>query len=613
MHASWKPSLGAIAGADGTQFRVWAPKPRTVELVIERAGGQIRLPLSATGDGYYETTVTNAGDGGHYGYLLDGEGPFPDPCSRSQPDGVHGLSEVAGGGAFGWTDAGWVRPPFRDLVIYECHIGTLTDDGTFDSAVAVLPSLKEMGVTAVEVMPVAAFPGRWGWGYDGVAMFAPMAAYGGPEGMRRFVDAAHGAGLAVILDVVYNHFGPDGNYTGLYSDGYVTDGYETPWGKAINFDGVGSEGCRTFFRENLLHWLHEYHIDGFRFDATHAIFDRSAVHILAELATAAAGTATSGQRPYLIAESHENDARYMTPVGRGGFGFDAVWTDDFHHSIRTALLGENEGYFRGFTGTATELGRVIRQGFLYEGQFDEGFGDKRGTRARSAPWPSFVYCIQNHDQVGNRPFGDRLNTTAAHGDYLSVSLLLLLLPQTPMLFQGQEFLSTKPFLYFSDHSPQLGKLVTEGRRREFAGFSAFNDPAIREAIPDPQAASTFHRSVLDADEAEVAPGLLARSLYRAALQLRRDDPTLRAYRERRLPIRTRTRGRCLELIFESARRRLRIIVNAGDRASLDGMPETATVVLASNEGRFGGNGQAPVFEAGRIAVPGHTTIVLRDY
>ncbi len=605
-------SLGAITGDGGTRFRVWAPKPESVTLVVQEDGREGRFEMAGDADGYREIALPGVASGARYGYVLDGAGPFPDPCSRSQPDGVHSLSEVVDAERFVWTDGAWRPPPFRDLAIYECHIGTFTAEGTFDAAIGLLPSLRELGVTAVEVMPVAAFAGRWGWGYDGVSMFAPMAAYGGPEGMRRFVDSAHKAGMAVILDVVYNHFGPDGNYTGAYSDGYVTGKYGTPWGQAINFDGDGSEGCRRFFRENMRHWLREYHVDGFRFDATHAIFDDSEVHILAELSTVAANHGRGGERPYLIAESHENDLRYLKPVAKGGFGFDAVWADDFHHSVRTALLGENEGYFRGYDGSLAQLGKVIRHGFLYEGEFDPGFGDHRGTKARRVPWPSFVYCIQNHDQVGNRPFGDRLNTAAARGDYLAASLLLLLLPQTPMIFQGQEYLSTKPFLYFSDHAEELGRLVTAGRRREFAGFGAFNDPETREAIPDPQATDTFYRSVLDWNEADVAPGSLARALYREGLNLRREDAVLCAYREQRLPIQTRARGRCVVLVFAHAGRQFWAVVNFGERTTVDLGVKRATVVLASNEGRFGGNGQPAAFGEDGLTVPGHTTVVIRS-
>ncbi|MGE3076386.1 MAG: malto-oligosyltrehalose trehalohydrolase [Dehalococcoidia bacterium] len=600
-------TLGAITAAEGgTTFRLWAPKPKSVTLVLRRGEDEQRHEMTEVGDGFRELELPEAGPGDRYGYLVDGAGPFPDPCSRRQPEGVHALSEVVNP-AFAWTDASWEPPEFRDLVIYEAHIGTLTREGTFDSAIESLGALREMGVSAIELMPVAAFPGRWNWGYDGVSMFAPAEVYGGPDGLRRFVNAAHEAGIAVILDVVYNHFGPSGNYTGLYSDQYVTDRYHTPWGSAMNFDGPGSEYARAFFRENLQHWRREYHIDGFRFDATHAIFDDSPVHILAELAEAVEGP--DGSRPYLIAESHENDPRYVAPRTKGGFGFDAVWADDFHHTIRTMLQDEDDGYLRGFDGTARSVAKTIRQGFYYEGQLDPGYGAVRGKRARNVPWSSFVYCIQNHDQVGNRPFGQRLNTTASHGDFMSASLLMLLLPQIPMLFQGQEFLSRSPFLYFTDHDEELGRAVTEGRRREFGAFRAFAEPASILAIPDPQAESTFARSILDGDDGRYGLGMLAREMYRDALDIRANDPVLRQYRLRRLPIRSTSRGRALALRFEGSVGARWLAVNFGEQTEmvLRGA-NNARVVLASNEGRFGGNGVPATLNGDRLRIPAHSAV-----
>lgn len=608
----WTPTLGAVQSPESTTFRVWAPSPREVALLIRSGGADRSIPLEDAGDGYRQATLPRLLPGEPYGYLLDGAGPFPDPCSRRQPAGVHGLSAIVDPAAFRWSDQEWVPPALRELVIYECHIGTLTSEGTFDAAIEVLPAVAGLGVSAVELMPVASFPGRWNWGYDGVSLFAPAEVYGGPDGLRRFVDAAHGLGLAVILDVVYNHFGPDGNYSGLYSSDYTTDRHDSPWGEAINFDGPASAHTRRFFRENLLHWLHEYHIDGFRFDATHAIFDASPVHILAELGEAAREAAGPRPRPYLIAETHENDARYLAPPGRGGFGFDAVWADDFHHAVRTALLAEDEGYLRGFDGTLRTLGKAIRQGFLYEGQFDAGFGGERGTPARQSAWSSFVYCIQNHDQVGNRAFGERLNIAASQGDFLAATVLLLLLPQVPLLFQGQEFLSSRPFLYFTDHEGDLGLAVTEGRRREFAAFGAFSDPRTQAAIPDPQSELTFTRSVLDHDEASYGPGRLARELCQETLKLRRNDPVFREYREERLPIGTRARGRCLLLAFEAPAGRRWIAVNFGDRTTVDVQAgPDASIALYSNDGRFGGNGVAPRYADGRLTVPAHATVVLR--
>jgi maltooligosyltrehalose trehalohydrolase len=592
------------------RFRVWAPDTSSIELVLVRRGRERRIPLEVDIEGFAETTVDAAAAGDRYGFVVDGAGPFPDPCSRGQPEGVHALSEVVDPRAFAWNDGGWRPPPSRELVIYELHIGTFTPGGTFAAAAARLPYLRDLGVTAVEVMPVAAFPGRWNWGYDSVALFAPCEAYGGPDGFRRFVDAAHHAGLAVILDVVYNHFGPDGNYTGLYSRRYLTPRYRTPWGDAVNFDGHGSEPVRAFFVENVQHWLHEYHVDGLRFDATHAIFDASPRHILAEIAGAV--SAGSGRRrPYLIAESHENDERYVRPLARGGFGFDAVWADDFHHSLRVGLTGEREGYMRGFRGTMRELAKVVGEGWAYQGQFDRGFGERRGTDPSALPWPAFVYCLQNHDQVGNRPFGQRLHQAASAADVRAATLLHLLLPHAPLLFQGQEFMATTPFQYFTDHNPELGNAVTAGRRREFAGFAAFADPATRTLIPDPQDPATFERSRLDHGEATRGPGALALAYHRDLLRLRRSDPVLTAYRRERLPIEASASGAALTIVFSSRRGRRALVVNLGARhtISLEGAVN-ARVVIQSNEARFGGNGQPLGLAGRRVATPAHTAAFL---
>ncbi len=602
-------SLGAIAEAGGVRFRVWAPRPSSVELVLYD-GGRV-LPMARDGE-YWTAEVPGLRAGARYRYRLDGEGEFPDPCSRSQPEGVHGPSEVVDPSAFEWTDADWRRPEPSDLVIYECHIGTLTPEGTFEAAVGQLPRIVSLGFTAVEVMPVAAFPGRWNWGYDGVDLFAPSASYGGPEGFRRFVDAAHAEGLAVILDVVYNHFGPDGNYTGLFSERYTTPKYHTPWGDALNFDDTGSEHVRRFFVENVLHWLREYHVDGFRFDATFAIQDSSPVHVLAEISDTVRAC-SSGPGPYLIAETHENDVRYLLPTSEGGYGFDAVWADDFHHAVRTLITGERDGYYADYAGTARELARVIRQGFLYEGQASPRTGRPRGTRAREQPWYQFVYCVQNHDQVGNRAFGQRLNVTASHADFLAASFLLLLLPQTPLVFQGQEFLASTPFLFFTDHEPELGRLVTEGRRREFGVFAAFADASLRELIPDPQAPETFYRSKLDLEEAEQGAGRLCSNLYSALLGTRATDPVLRSARRQRAELSATAHGKAVVVGIETREGRRGVVANFGDDAYVP-FPGASgfEVALHTGEPRFGGSGTTPGLREDVLLIPRHSAALLRE-
>lgn len=602
--ASWNPTLGAVVDGDMVRFSVWAPKVATLRLVIRSDRGEEEIPMEHAGGVWTAEAQVCAGD--RYAYLADGAGPFPDPCSRSQPDGVHGWSEVVRPDAFAWTDGDWTPPGFDDLIIYEVHVGTLTEAGTFEAAIEQLERLKRLGITAIEVMPVAAFPGRWNWGYDGVALFAPCKVYGGPHGLRAFVDAAHSTGIAVILDVVYNHFGPDGNYTGVFSEQYLTERHQTPWGAAVNFDGEGASYVRDFYLENLAHWLFEYHIDGFRFDATHAIIDESPEHILAELSRRIEELCQGRQRPYLIAETHENDVRYLLPRSDGGFGFDAVWADDFHHAVRTALTGEHEGYLAGFDGTMETLAKLIEQGFYYEGQFDAGFGDMRGTAARERPWRQFVYCIQNHDQVGNRAYGQRLHHSVGRDDVLAAAMLLLLLPQTPLLFQGQEFLAAAPFMYFTDHEAELGRLVTEGRRREFRSFRAFEDESIRQHIPDPQDPATFTRSKLDLDTGAFGIGQLAAEFYRESLRLRREDRVLRAFRAARLPLKAAAYGRALtvEMVCDEGVRT--IVINFGEATSLP-LRAGAKVELHTNEPRFGGSAVEPVVSSASVAMPPRTS------
>ena len=514
-------TLGATITPDGVRFRVWAPAHQQVEVQL---GEGHREPLTRGDDAVFDTLIPGLRPGARYGYVLDGDGPFPDPYSRSQPDGVHGLSEVVDPSRFEWHDQAWPGLPIQGLVIYQCHVGTFTPQGTFDSLIGQLPRLKALGVTAIEPLPVAEFPGTRNWGYDGVDLFAPSRVYGGPEGLRRLVDAAHQHGLGVILDVVYNHLGPDGNYLRQFSPDYFTDRYHTPWGDAINYDGPRSEWVRRFVIDNARSWIDEYHADGLRLDATHAIHDASPRHILQELSQS---VRASARKPVvLIAETSENAVQYLLPASQGGFGMDAVWADDFHHTMRRYLAGDHEGYFGDFQGTLAEVARCTHQGWLYEGQVSRHAGHPRGSPARDRPAWQFVYVLQNHDQVGNRAFGERLHHEVDLDRFRVASAVLLFLPFTPMLFMGQEFGASTPFQYFTDHNPELGKLVTEGRRREFKAFSAFADPAVRERIPDPQAVSTFENSKLRLEEAERSPGREMVELYQALLKLRREDPVL---------------------------------------------------------------------------------------
>jgi maltooligosyltrehalose trehalohydrolase len=495
---------------------------KSLELVIE--GGD-SLPVPRGEDGYGELTLPGAGVGTRYRYRVEGNGPFPDPASRYQPEGVHGASEVIDPRTFAWTDQDWNNLPYESLVFYELHVGTFSPEGTFAGVEARLPLLKELGVNAIELMPVGDFPGRWNWGYDGVSLFAPARCYGRPDDLRRLVDTAHRLGLAVILDVVYNHFGPDGNYTGLYSPYYLSKKHHTPWGDAINLDGPHSENVRGFFIENALHWVHEYHIDGLRLDATHALMDDGPRHFLAELT--ARVKASVAKPVHVVAEDHRNLAHMMKPEAGGGWGLDGVWADDLHHQMRRMLAGDHEGYYADYRGTVGDLAKTVEQGWYYCGQPSGHLNEVRGTDPAGLSPRAFVVCLQNHDQIGNRAFGERLNHEIDPAAWRAASTLLLTLPQTPLVFMGQEWATSSPFRFFTDYEGELGRLVTEGRRREFRHFSAFSDPKKRQSIPDPQSPATFEASRLPWDEREREPHAGCWRLYQELLRLRQTEPALR--------------------------------------------------------------------------------------
>jgi len=520
-----RAALGASCEPGGVRFRVWAPERRVVELCVETAGREATHPLQKDADGFFGGVVAGLGPGELYRFRLDGEGPLPDPASRFQPRGVHGPSEVVDPAAFAWTDTGWRGVPLEELVLYELHVGTFTPSGTFAGVAEKLPHLVDLGVTALELMPLADFPGARNWGYDGVSLFAPARCYGRPDDLRRLVDEAHRLGLGVLLDVVHNHFGPDGAYWGLYSPHYFSKLHETPWGAAMNLDGPSSGPVRDFFVENATRWLREYRLDGLRLDATHALVDDSPRHFLAELQ--ARVRAALPRDVLLIAEDHRNLASLVRPEAEAGWGLDAVWADDFHHEMRRNLAGDHEGYYCDFSGTLADLATTVRDGWFFKGQHSEHFGGPRGTDPAGLEARRFVFFLQNHDQVGNRALGERLHHQVDPAAFRAASTLLLCAPQTPLLFMGQEWAAPEPFLFFTDHAPGLGRLVTEGRRREFRGFSAFSDPVRRERIPDPQAASSFERSRLDWARIDQEPHASTLRLHRALLRLRGQEPLLR--------------------------------------------------------------------------------------
>ncbi len=500
---------------------VWAPHVPVVQLEwvqLERAGGNA-VPMHRGQDGYHRLELSGIAPGARYRYLLGGDRARPDPASRFQPEGVHGPSAVVDP-SFPWTDTAWVNPPLATYVFYELHTGTFSPEGTFHAVIPRLPYLKDLGITAIELMPVAQFPGTRNWGYDGVFPYAVQNSYGGPLGLKALVNAAHREGLAVVLDVVYNHLGPEGNYLRDFGP-YFTDTYKTPWGDALNFDGLDSDEVRRFFIDNASYWATEFHVDALRLDAIHAIIDSSARPFVQELANAVHERSRSvGRTTYVIAESDRNDVRVIQPRERGGLGCDALWSDDFHHALHVLLTGEREGYYQDF-GTVGDLATAYTEGFVYSAQYSPFRRRRHGNSAQGETGERFVVCAQNHDQIGNRPLGDRLSALV---DFESLKLAagaVLFAPYLPLLFMGEEYGEAAPFLYFTSHGDAaLIDAVRRGRRKEFAAFAGRGD------IADPQDEGTFQRCRLTAEESLSSEQRRLRAFYRELLGLRRDIPAL---------------------------------------------------------------------------------------
>jgi maltooligosyltrehalose trehalohydrolase len=491
-------------------IRVWAPLAERVALL--HRGSSVELDKDS--DGWWTGPVLEHGE--DYAFRVDGAGPLPDPRSASQPAGVHGPSRVVDHDRFAWTDAGWRPPAWETGLVYELHVGTFTPAGTFEAAVERLDHLVTLGVTHVELMPVAEFPGTRGWGYDGVDLYAPHHAYGGPDGLKRLVDACHRRGLAVLLDVVYNHLGPDGNHLGAFGP-YFTDRYRTPWGAAVNLDGPHSDEVRRFFLDNARQWLVDYRLDGLRVDAVHAIVDTRALHFVEELTREVrAVEAATGRPKVLVAEDDRNDPRLVRPLEEGGYGLDAVWNEDFHHALHALLTGESDGYYRDF-GRVADLAKVLTEGLVYDGVPSLHRRRSHGRPAVGVPGRRFVACLQNHDQVGNRAVGERTSRLLHPSALLTGAALVLTAPFVPMLFAGEEWGASTPFLYFTDHGdPDLAAAVRRGRRAEFAAFGW--DPA---QVPDPQDPATLAASRLDWEETEREPHRSVLEWHRALIALRR--------------------------------------------------------------------------------------------
>jgi maltooligosyltrehalose trehalohydrolase len=488
--------FGALPQGDGgTMFRLWSPGADRVELWLEEPKRAVPMPRDA--GGWAEYVSREAPPGTRYRYRIDGEMLVPDPAARYQPGDVHGASEVVDPLAYGWRDGAWAGLPPERLVFYELHVGTFTPDGTFRGVADRLDHLASLGVTAIELMPVADFPGRWGWGYDGVLLFAPEASYGHPDDLKALVDGCHARGLAVFLDVVYNHFGPEGNYLHRYAPGFFTPRHRSLWGDGINYDGPGAEIVRSFMIHNALYWLEEFHLDGLRLDAVNAIVDDSAAHLLVELGRAVADGPGRERPVHLVLENGANEARYLERAADRRPLYQAQWNDDAHHALHVLLTGESGGYYEDYQPPLPHLGRCLTEGFAFQGE-RSGYRDGlRGEPSGHLPPTSFVAFLQNHDQVGNRAMGERITALAQADAVRAATAVLLLAPALPLLFMGEEWAAPEPFLFFSDLGSDLGPSVAEGRRREFARFPEFASPAMQERIPDPQAATTRARSVLD--------------------------------------------------------------------------------------------------------------------
>jgi maltooligosyltrehalose trehalohydrolase len=515
--------FGAELLEQGVRFRLWAPEAQYVELCLTRHDAEDIVPMFSLTDGWFELVVPDASAGNCYRYRLDRQLMVPDPASRCNPEDVYKASQVIDPTSFAWNDAEWRGRPWQEAAIYELHVGCFTPQGTFKALAERLDYLADLGVTAIELMPVADFPGTRNWGYDGVLPFAPDSCYGKPEDLKFFIDSAHRKGLMVLLDVVYNHFGPEGSYLHNVAPQFFSERHRTPWGKSINFDGPGSRTVRDFFIHNALYWLEEFNIDGLRLDAVHAIIDDSTPDFLTELAQAVHAGPGQDRRIHLILENDHNAARYLE---RGATGqprqYTAQWNDDIHHALHVLASGETEGYYADYADNPTmRLGRCLTQGFSYQGEKSEyRNGVARGESSAHLPPTAFITFLQNHDQVGNRAFGERLNMLVDPLALRAVTAIVLLAPSPPLIFMGEEFAASQPYQFFCDFGPPLATAVTQGRRQEFARFGGFNTPEQLALIPDPCDPTTFLRSKLDWAELTVAPHEEWLSLYRSLLALR---------------------------------------------------------------------------------------------
>lgn len=613
------PMGAECAGDLGVDFRIWAPKRARVEIVLEGGPGAGTAHLcAAQPEGYFRQCVRQARAGTLYRIRLDDERElFPDPASRAQPSGPHGPSQVVDPSSFVWSDQAWHGITPSRAVIYEMHIGTFTREGTWAAATAHLPELASLGVSVLEIMPIAEFPGRFGWGYDGVNLFAPTRLYGTPDEVRQFVDRAHELGLGVILDVVYNHLGPDGNYLPRFSDHYFDERHPTDWGAAINFDGEGSAPVREFVIANARYWIDEFHLDGLRLDATQDIRDSSPDHIIAALARSVR-SAAPGRHTLIVAENEPQSAKLVRAPDRGGYGLDAIWNDDLHHAAHVALTGHAEAYYSDYGGTPQEFVSAMKHGFLYQGQHYAWQKKARGTPALDVRPCQFVSFLENHDQVANRAFGERLHTQANRGRHRALATLLLLGPSIPMLWQGEEFAASSPFLFFADHEPELARKVRRGREAFLAQFPSIACPDVTALIPPPDEETTFLRCKLDF--AERTTHATAYTFYREVIALRRHDRVFGEPAGSRVDGAVLTAGAFVLRFFGQDGDDRLIVVNLGPDTTLARVPEPLLappgnrrwhLLFSSEDPRYGGAGTPALEREGAWHLLGEAAVVLR--
>ena len=618
MPADSDRHFGAEVQPDGgVAFRIWAPERRQARVILESGAGAPKSIDMQQRDGFYSVVIREAAAGTTYRYELDDDPVrYPDPASRFQPDGPHGPSRVVDSRQFLWTDHNWQGATREGQIVYEMHIGTFTQAGTWQGAEAELPELASAGITLIELMPVADFPGRFGWGYDGVDLFAPTWLYGEPDHMRSFVNTAHQHGIAVALDVVYNHLGPDGNYLGAFTPWFFSQKHKSEWGDTFNFDGEHSQPVRDYILSNVSYWIQDFHLDGLRLDATQQIFDDSRVHILAEIARTA--RAAAGPRKIvLIAENEPQQTNMVRSERDGGYGLDALWNDDFHHSALVALTGRNEAYYSDYLGAPQEFVASAKFGYLYQGQWYKWQSQPRGTPAFDLPPSAFVNFIQNHDQVANTARGERPNLLATKGKYRAMTALMILAPGTPMLFQGQEYGATTPFLYFCDHKAEISKLVREGRAKFLAQFRSLSLPEMQEIFADPGNPHTFELSKLDFSERE--KNAEAYSLHKDLIALRRSDPVFSHPQIRSTDGAVLGASAFVLRYFSRTDGDRLLVVNLGTDLYLSPAPEPLLapvcgkpwrVIWSSEDPKYGGLGTFPPNAFDNWWIPGNAAVAL---